>query len=369
LDLTKGDKYDSMLQGVLDVAALEDPMGKITLARHLDTGLDLYRVSCPVGVILVIFEARPEVIANISALAIKSGNSAILKGGKESLKTFTAMSKIVTNALTKTSIPWEALQLVDTREQVGQLLSQDKYIDLVIPRGSNELVRSIKQNTKIPVLGHADGLCIIYIHDDADLDMACRIVVDAKTNYPAGCNAVETVLINEKLGSEKINKIAKSLIEAKVMIKAADNVKLDPSPQIVPATEQDFHIEFLSLTLAMKTVVSVEEAITHINEYGSHHTDCIITESKTAAEKFLKGIDSAGVYWNASTRFADGFRYGFGTEVGVSTNKIHARGPMGLEGLMCYQYLLKGTGQVAGEYVGAGGSKRFNHQDFTPHLE
>jgi glutamate-5-semialdehyde dehydrogenase len=366
LDLGKGDKYDSMLQGILDVAALEDPMGKITLATQLDEGLDLYRVTCPVGVILVIFEARPEVIANISSLAIKSGNAAILKGGKESLHTFTEMAKVINGVLSNPGfqIPPEALQLVSSREQVGDLLHQDKHIDLVIPRGSNELVRSIKSSTKIPVLGHADGLCSIYLHSDADAEMAARIVVDAKTNYPAGCNAVETLLVNEAVVKTVLPAVFDALNLAGVTIKVSEDIKAQLADSNLPlqlATPQDFDTEFLSLTIAAKTVKSVDEAMEHINEHGSHHTDCIITPNEQVAEKFLKGIDSAGVYWNASTRFADGFRYGFGTEVGVSTNKIHARGPMGLEGLMCYQYHLRGHGQVASDYAGAGGDKRFIH--------
>ncbi|ANB13694.1 glutamate-5-semialdehyde dehydrogenase [Sugiyamaella lignohabitans] len=386
LDLAKGDKYDSMLQGILDVAALEDPVGRISLSRHLDDGLDLYRVSCPVGVLLVIFEARPEVIANITALAIKSGNAAILKGGKESLHTFSAMATAVKKALAKTSIPPDAIHLVSTREQVGELLHQDKYIDLVIPRGSNELVRQIKASTRIAVLGHADGICSIYVHDDADGEMAGKIIVDSKVNYPAGCNAVETVLINKNLlstsnpaGQAKVTSIIEQLVDAKVKVKIAPEIEAFltsgdnsspstiaiPCPQIEPATEADFDREFLSLTIAIKSITDIDEAIAHINEHGSHHTDAIITASKDKAEKFLKGVDSAGVFWNASTRFADGFRFGFGTEVGVSTNKLHARGPVGLEGLMSYQYQIKGSGQIVGDYAGSGGSKRYLHQDFT----
>lgn len=369
LDLGKGDKYDTMLQGVLDVATLEDPMGRITLARHLDDGLDLYRVTSPVGVLLVIFESRPEVIANISALAIKSGNACILKGGKESFHTFTAMSKVVQNALSRTSIPKNAVQLVSSREQVSELLTQDKYIDLVIPRGSNELVRTIKSSTKIPVMGHADGICSIYIDKDVDKEMAGNVVVDSKVNYPAGCNAVETVLVNKDLPVATLKYVVDALIEAGVTVKATAEIQKalnKESPRIVLASDKDFDTEFLSLTLAMKFVDDVDAAIVHINEHGSHHTDVILTNSVTTSDRFLKGLDSAGVYWNASTRFADGFRYGFGAEVGVSTNKIHARGPVGLEGLMTYQYQIKGSGQVAGDYLGAGGTKKFTHQDFVP---
>lgn len=374
LDLTKGDKYDVMLQGILDVAALSDPVGKITLATRLDDGLDLYRITCPVGVLLVIFEARPEVIANIGALALKSGNAAILKGGKESTHSFQAMASAVNKALAQSKVPPNAIQLVTTRDQVGELLSQDQYIDLVIPRGSNELVRNIKNNTKIPVMGHADGICSIYLCSDANPEMAARITVDSKTNYPAGCNAVETLLVDEKAlsGNSAFEATIKGLLKAGVKLKVTPEIKiaigqfLEPDhqydSQIVPASEQDFFTEFLEFTIAVKAVSSLNDAIVHINEHGSHHTDCIITETKDDAEKFLKGIDSAGVYWNASTRFADGFRYGFGAEVGVSTGKIHARGPVGLEGLVGYQYNIRGSGQIAGDYAGAGGSKQFKHE-------
>lgn len=362
LDLSKGDKFDVMLQGVLDVANLEDPVGKITLATKLDEGLDLYRLTAPVGVLLIIFESRPEVIANITALAIKSGNTAILKGGKESLHTFTAMAQVVNDALSKTAVPKDAIQLIASREDVAALLDQDKYIDLVIPRGSNELVRNIKSNTKIPVLGHADGICSIYVDKDADLEMASKIVFDAKTNYPAGCNAVETLLIHKDL-KDKVSQIVNRLVEGGVTLHTTEDVAAAlPDTKTVAVVEGDFDKEFLSLDIAVKFADSVEDAITHINTHSSKHTESIITENKETAEKFLKAIDSAGVYWNASTRFADGFRYGFGTEVGISTNKIHARGPVGLEGLVIYQYQIRGHGQVVGDYLGGGGSRPFVHQ-------
>ncbi|KAG7878275.1 hypothetical protein KL905_003883 [Ogataea polymorpha] len=362
LDLSKNGKFDSMCEGVLDVSNLEDPLNRVTLATELDDGLTLTRLTCPVGVLLIIFESRPEVIANITALAIKSGNAAILKGGKESLHTFQAMAKVINKVLQDTAVPKNAIQLISTREEVGDLLKQDKYIDLVIPRGSNELVRNIKENTKIPVLGHADGICSIFVDKAADLAKACRIIVDAKTNYPAGCNAVETVLLHSQLvqdGSHE--KVLQALREAGVTCHLSAELFKD-QPQSVLAEDSDFSREFLSLDVAVKSVASVEEAILHINEHSSKHTDCIVTEDKEAAEKFLAGIDSAGVYWNCSTRFADGFRYGFGTEVGISTNKIHARGPVGLEGLVCYYYQLRGNGQVAGDYRGAGGTRVFKHK-------
>lgn len=372
LDLEKNGKYEAMLQGILDVAKLPDPVGKTTLAKKLDEGLNLYRVLAPLGVLLIIFESRPEVIANISALAIKSGNCAILKGGKESYQTFKAIAEVVNTTLKEeTAVPESAVQLIQSRGEVSDLLAQDKYIDLVIPRGSNALVRNIKENTKIPVLGHADGICSIFVDKEADIAKACRIAVDSKTNYPAGCNAVEQLLLHEQIvaDSTKLNTLLASLTNAGVTLHVVPELKekLDytsvDAKFVVDAAEDAFDTEYLSFDISVKPVTDVSGAVAHINEYSSKHTDCIITENKDTADVFLKAVDSAGVYWNCSTRFADGFRYGFGTEVGISTNKIHARGPVGLEGLMSYQYQLKGDGHIALEYVGAGGSKVFVHED------
>lgn len=370
LDLAKNDKYGAMLQGILDVANLPDPVGKTTLAKQLDEGLNLYRVTAPLGVLLIIFESRPEVIANISALAIKSGNCAILKGGKELYQTFKAISEVVTRTLSaETEVPHAAVQLIQSREEVGDLLAQDKYIDLVIPRGSNALVKNIKENTKIPVLGHADGICSIFVDKDADLEKAAKIAVDSKTNYPAGCNAVEQLLVHEEIVADKVklSQLLASLAKVGVTLHVVPEIKKQISEvdleYVVDAAPDAFDTEYLSLDISVKAVKNVQDAIMHINEHSSKHTDCIITENKDAADVFLKGVDSAGVYWNCSTRFADGFRYGFGTEVGISTNKIHARGPVGLEGLMSYQYQLKGDGHIAAEYIGAGGSKSFSHRD------
>lgn len=368
LDLSNNGKFESMLQGILDVANLPDPVGKVTFAKKLDEDLNLYRITSPIGVLLIIFEARPEVIANITALAIKSGNCAILKGGKESYQTFKAMSDIVNSCLqNETNVPKAAIQLIQSRDDVSGLLHQDKYIDLVIPRGSNELVRNIKSNTKIPVLGHADGICSIYVDDNFDLEKAKRIIVDSKTNYPAGCNAVEQLLLNKNITKTQINEILSSLIDSKVTVHITpelfDYVTNLNQEFIKKADADAFDKEYLSFDISVKLVENVEDAISHINLHSSKHTECIITENEATAKKFLQGIDSAGVYWNCSTRFADGFRYGFGTEVGISTNKIHARGPVGLEGLMSYQYQLRGNGHIASEYKGAGGDKVFVHED------
>ncbi|CAL9729447.1 gamma-glutamyl phosphate reductase [Monosporozyma unispora] len=381
LDLFKGDKFDTMLQGIKDVADLEDPVGQVKMARELDEGLTLYQVTSPIGVLLVIFESRPEVIANITALCIKSGNAGILKGGKESVNTFREMARVVNDTIAAnvktTGVPVGAVQLIETRQDVNDLLSQDELIDLVVPRGSNALVRNIKNNTKIPVLGHADGICSVYADEFADLEKAKRITLDAKTNYPAGCNAMETLLINPKCNQwwevlENLSRQGEVTLHVTSDVKTAYIAKLKElnrfddvvSSRIVDINEnEDFDKEFLSLDCAVKFIGSTLEAIQHINLHSSRHTDSIVTENKDNAESFMKGVDSSGVYWNASTRFADGFRYGFGTEVGISTSKIHARGPVGLDGLVIYQYQIRGDGQVASDYLGAGGNKAFIHKD------
>ncbi|KUJ11934.1 gamma-glutamyl phosphate reductase [Mollisia scopiformis] len=370
LDLGKKGKWEDMLKGILDVRELEDPVGKVTLRTKLDDGLTLERVSCPIGVLLIIFEARPEVIASIASLAVKSGNAAILKGGKESTESFIAISKVISAALESTEVPNSAIQLVTTRDVIPQLLNQDKYIDLVIPRGSNELVRYIQSSTKIPVLGHADGLCSLYLEHTADLAMAIKVVVDSKTAYPAACNSAETLLVEEAALETLLPPIAQALLEKGVSLrcdaasKKALTSKLDSHSVTIlqDAEDIDFDTEHLSLVLPIKTVKSVSEAIAHINFHGSHHTDVILTSSSGLAEQFMSSVDSAGVFWNTSTRMADGMRFGFGTEVGISTNKIHARGPVGLEGLMIYKYKLRGGGQVSAEYGEAEGQKRFKHE-------
>jgi glutamate-5-semialdehyde dehydrogenase len=358
----------------------------VTLRTLLDDGLILERVSCPIGVLLIIFEARPEVIANIAALSIKSGNAVILKGrlrvfrpfvlltsvigGKESIESFTVIANTISEAISGTQVPNSAIQLVNTRDIVSSLLMQDSLIDLVIPRGSNDLVRYVKSNTKIPVLGHADGLCSAYIHSDADLATAVRVIVDSKTDYPAACNSIETLLVHEDVLGTIFPQIAESLLTRKVSLRCdpqskAALVKTLPATKVdmlQDSTDKDYETEFLDLILAIKTVPSVEIAITHVNEYSSKHTDIILTTSRDIAEAFMSGVDSAGIYWNASSRFADGMRYGFGTEVGISTNKIHSRGPVGLEGLTTYKYLIRGNGHIASDYVEKQGGKKWKHQ-------
>ncbi|EGO60667.1 hypothetical protein NEUTE1DRAFT_115827 [Neurospora tetrasperma FGSC 2508] len=365
LDLGKTGKWEDMLKGILDVRDLEDPVGRVTLRTKLDDGLELERVTCPIGVLLIIFEARPEVIANIAALAVKSGNAAILKGGKESTESFVAISTAISNALSQTQVPNDAIQLVTTRESIPQLLALDRDIDLVIPRGSNELVRYIKENTKIPVLGHADGLCSIYLTASADAKLAADVVVDAKTSYPAACNSVETLLVQESALTTVFPAVASALAAKGVELRcdAASTAALSPEiTNIKDATPEDYNTEFLSLTLAVKTVPDLSAAIAHINTHGSHHTEAILTADQAEAERFMSAVDASGAYWNASTRFADGMRYGFGTEVGISTNKIHSRGPVGLEGLMIYKYKIRGQGHVSAVYGEGEGKRRFKHE-------
>lgn len=338
-------KMRDMIQGLIDISKLPDPVNKKLMERELDEGLILTKVSCPIGVLGIIFEARPDVISQISALAIKSSNAVILKGGKESIHTNKAILGIINSALdTIDGFPKNMLNQVFSRDDVKEMLSADKYIDLIIPRGGNSLVQFIKSNTKIPVLGHADGICHIFVDESADFEMAKKIIIDAKTQYPSACNSVETLLISDKFAK------AEELLEAISEV----GVKLINEPE-------SWHKEYSDKILAYKYVSSTEEAVEHINEYGSGHTESIITADKNNAEYFMDMVDSAGVYHNVSTRFADGFRYGFGAEVGISTNKTHARGPVGMEGLVIYKYKLSGTGDTVTEYVN--GKKYFTHKD------
>ncbi|KAG0168081.1 hypothetical protein DFQ28_005485 [Apophysomyces sp. BC1034] len=369
LDICQGDKFDTILSGVSDITTLPDPTKKVTLATKLDHDLELYRVSVPVGVLLTIFEARPEVVVNISCLALKSGNAVILKGGKEATHTNAVLAKVIQDALATTQIPREAVQIVETREDISALLDLDRYIDMVVPRGSNSLVKYIQNNTRIPVLGHADGICSVYIDKEADITKATKIAVDSKTNYPAACNAAETLLVHESLLEDGgFVTVAGGLLHSGVNLKCdeqsitvlKDAVSENLRERILVATPEDYDTEFLDHIMAVKVVKDVNAAIEHINEHGSKHTDAIVTENKTTADFFMTRVDAAGCYWNASTRFADGFRYGFGAEVGVSTNKTHARGPVGLEGLVIYKYRVYGHGNVAAEY--GSGKKQYLHQ-------
>jgi glutamate-5-semialdehyde dehydrogenase len=351
-------KLKGAIAGVRDVAKLGDPVGKITLNRELDENLILQQITCPLGVLGVIFEARPDALIQITSLAIKSSNGVILKGGKEALKTCQTLVKIIHQALENTKVNPDLVQLLTTREEIKTLLELDQYVDLIIPRGSNSFVKYVQDNTKIPVLGHADGICHLYIDEKADLNKAINITVDSKIQYPAACNALETLLIHQNIAPQYLPKIAQALQDQNVELRG-DSHACEIYP-MATATPQDWATEYSDLILAIKIVDSLDEAINHITQYGSKHTEGIITEDQNTANLFLNQVDAAGVYHNCSTRFADGFRYGFGAEVGISTQKMPPRGPVGLEGLVTYKYHLVGTGQIVATYAGDN-PKPFTH--------
>ena len=353
-------KLEATIKGVRDVINLDDPVGHISIHRELDEGLILKRISCPLGVLGIIFEARPEALIQITSLAIKSGNGVILKGGKEALNSCQTLVKIIREAFSQTKVSPDTVQLLTTREETRKLLELEEYIDLIIPRGSNEFVRFIQHNTNIPVLGHADGICHLYVDKEADLDIAIAVAVDAKTQYTAACNAIETLLIHQDIAREFLIEIAEVLNYHDVELKG--DKLAQTYLNIEAATEEDWKTEYSDLILSIKVVDSLEEAINHINTYGSKHTDAIITEDKNSAEIFMNQVDAAGVYHNCSTRFADGFRYGFGAEVGISTQKMPPRGPVGLEGLVTYKYQVTGNGHIATTYSGEN-AKSFTHKE------
>jgi glutamate-5-semialdehyde dehydrogenase len=361
-------KLRGEIAGVRDVGRLPDPVGGLQIHRELDEGLVLQRVGCPVGVLGVIFEARPDAVIQISALAVKSGNGAILKGGREAVRSCQAIVAAVRRGLAGTAVSPDAIQLLTTREETRGLLALDDSVDLIIPRGSNSFVRYVQDNTRIPVLGHAEGICHLYVDAAADVAKAVRIAVDAKTQYPAACNAIETLLVHRDVAPTFLRAAAAALRPAGVVLKgdeesravlAAAGVGVD---DIEPATDDDWSTEYSALVLSIRVVDSLEAAIAHIDRYGSRHTDAIVTEDLAAAEVFLARVDSAGVFHNCSTRFSDGFRYGFGAEVGISTQKLPPRGPVGLEGLVTYKYLIRGSGQVVASYAGAQ-ARGFTHRD------
>jgi len=360
LKLDEG-KLKSAIAGVRDVAKLTDPVGVVQIHRELDAGLILKRVTCPLGVLGVIFEARPEALIQIVSLAIKSGNGVILKGGKESIRSCETLVKIIHQALAETAVNPDTVQLLTTREEILGLLKLDDYVDLIIPRGSNSFVRFVQENTRIPVLGHADGICHLYIDKNAKVEDAIAITVDSKTQYPAACNAIETLLIHREIASEILPLVGKALEENQVELRG-DRETCQILKNIKPATEEDWETEYSDLILAIKLVDSVEEAINHINIYGSRHTEAIVTENEETAKIFLSQVDAAGVYHNCSTRFADGFRYGFGAEVGISTQQMPPRGPVGLEGVVTYKYQIVGNGHIVASYSGKN-AKEFTHRD------
>lgn len=350
-------KLNSVIKGIESLVRLEDPVGRTLDATELDKGLELYRVSCPIGVTGVIFESRPDALVQISMLCLKSGNAVLLKGGSEARETNRVLADAITEATDNAGIPAGWLVLLETREDAGAMLKLDDCIDLLIPRGSKDFVRHIMDNSSIPVLGHADGICHLFVDRCADTDMAVRIATDSKTQYAAVCNALETLLVHADIAKEFLPELKKGMEREDVELRGCGRTL-----EIIEAeraTDDDWSKEYLDRILSVKVVRDINEAIAHINRYGSGHTDAIVTEDRANAEKFMDLVDSGNVFWNCSTRFSDGYRYGLGAEVGISTNKIHARGPVGLEGLLIYKYKLMGSGQTVAEYENG---KKFTHR-------
>lgn len=351
------DKISDVIQGIYSLMELNNPLGATKLATQLDKGLDLYKVTCPIGVIGVIFESRPDAFVQISTLCLKSGNSVLLKGGREALETNRILCGIIQKATATAGIPQGWIQNLESREEVTAMMALDQYIDLIIPRGSNDFVKYIMANSDIPVMGHADGICHVYVHEDADLQQTVNIIVDSKTQYVAACNTLETLLVNEKVAETLLPTLKEALENKGVRIKGDQATRKIIS--VESATEEDWKTEYLDFILAIRVVPSLEVAIDHINTYGSGHTDVILSTNEDSAKTFMTLVDSAGVFWNCSTRFSDGFRFGFGAEVGISTSKLHARGPVGLDGLLSYKYKLLGHGQCVADY--ANGDRQFIH--------
>lgn len=360
-------KLKGAIAGVRDVARLSDPVGTRQIHRELDEGLVLQRITCPVGVLGVIFEARPDAVVQIASLAVKSGNGVILKGGKEAVRSCEALVRAIHQGLAQAGIDPAVVRLLTTREETLELLRLDQCVDLIIPRGSNSFVRFVQENTRIPVLGHADGICHLYIDQAADVEKAVAIAVDAKIQYPSACNAIETLLVHETIASRFLQRVVPALKSHDVELRGDDATQkalaeTEWASVVQPATDDDWTTEYSDLILSIKIVASMEEAIAHINTYGSRHTEAIVTEDPQTAADFMAQVDAAGVFHNCSTRFADGFRYGFGAEVGISTQKMPPRGPVGLEGLVTYKYQLVGNGHIVATYSGAN-ANAFTHRD------
>ena len=359
-------KLEDVIKGIQQLITLPDPLNQVTLARELDEGLIMQRVTVPIGVIGVIFEARPDALVQISTLCIKSGNCAILKGGKETARTNRVLFEAIHAAAVEAGLPAECLLQAELHNEIDELLACEKDVDLLIPRGSNAFVQYIMNNTKIPVMGHADGVCHIYVDKDADESIAIPVLLDAKTQYTAACNAVETILVHREIAKTFLPKLAEAFHQANIRLRGTAEAGELLAGNVVPEgyeimQEDEFHREYMELIASVRVVSGVEEAVEHINRFGSHHTDAIITANDETAAYFMQMVDSAGVYRNCSTRFADGFRYGFGAEVGISTSKLHARGPVGLEGLVTYKYEITGAGHIVGDY--ASGRRQFHFRD------
>lgn len=351
-------RIDAMIAGISDVKGLKDPVGEVMSSLDLDDGLTLYQIRCPIGMLGVIFESRPDVVPQIMSLCLKSGNAVAFKGGREALRSIQVLFRVLRDAAASEGIPGEAFVLMETRDDIRTILDMDGYIDLLIPRGSNSFVQYIQANTRIPVLGHASGVCHVYVDRSADQEKACDIVVDSKTQYPAVCNSMENLLVHSDVADAFLPMVSARLGMKGVELRGDGRTRAIISAE--PASDEDWDTEYDDLILSIHVVDSLEEAVSFINTHGSHHTDAIVARDMEAAASFVAGVDSADVFVNASTRFADGYRFGKGAEVGISTNKIHARGPVGMEGLMIYKYVLVGNGQVVKDYVGPD-ARRFKH--------
>lgn len=348
-----------MAEKVRSVVGLPDPLGRKLSAMELDDGLVLTKETCPLGVVAVVFESRPDVVPQVASLALKSGNAILLKGGSEAAHTNEILMTIWNAALEESGISAGAAQLLLSRADVMELLNLDRDVNLLIPRGGKEFVESISRQSRIPVLGHGEGICHVYVHAAADLQKAERIVLDAKVDYPAACNAAETLLVDAAIAAQFLPRMSERLRAAGVEVRGCERTRAIVPSEVAAASERDWATEYGDLILSVKVVDGLDEAIAHIHQFGSSHTEAIITEDSVAAERFLNEVDAAGVYHNASTRFADGYRYGLGAEVGISNSKLHARGPMGLEGLTTYKYKLRGSGQTAADYKSG---NRFKHR-------
>lgn len=353
-----GQKMATVCAGLRQLAEMPDPLGRTLYACQMDEGLTLLRQTCPIGVIGIIFESRPDALVQISGLCLKSGNAVLLKGGSEAVLTNRALLEAIYSAAIASGMPNGWAALMETRQDVNEMLRLDDCIDLVIPRGSNQFVKYIMDNTRIPVMGHADGICHVYVDKSADVDMAVKVALDSKAQYVAVCNAAETLLVHEAVAEAFLPRMKEAFDAAHVELRGCEKTRgvIDA----VPANDQDWDTEYLDYIISIKVVDSLETAINHINSHGSHHTDAIVASDEAAAERFMGMVDSAGVFWNCSTRLADGYNYGLGAEVGISTGKLHARGPVGLEGLVSYKYKLKGSGQAMADY--AMGERSFVHK-------
>ncbi len=359
--LVNDGKINGMIVGINDVESFDDPVGETMSAIELDDNLTLYQVRSPIGLLGVIFESRPDVLPQIMSLCIKSGNAVAFKGGSEAFNSNRALFEILSEAAASAGVPKEAFVLMETHEDISNILGLDEYIDLLIPRGSNSFVKYIEDNTRIPVMGHSEGLCNVYVDEFADLEKAYSVVLDSKIQYPAACNAMENLLVHAAVAEKFLPNMCRLFRDNGVEIRGDERVrKIKDVGDVIPAAENEWAEEYNELIIAIKTVDSVEEAAEFIGRYGSGHTDAIVTENKENMTYFVKMVDAADVFVNASTRFADGYRFGKGAEVGISTGKIHSRGPVGMEGLMIYKYVLIGEGQKVKDY--ASGDKKFTHK-------